>query len=152
MTQKRASQQSKRPVVIQPSVVPGKPLFEVRDKHELSALLRTVIAAKFQEDPDVPEVPASPFVADMAHRLADAVTENDDRPGARERAVEWRKAEGHRDALAVVRRRIVECKPWSGWDESERRRYVLLLLAPFRAEEQTVAELIREGDEAHRAV
>jgi hypothetical protein len=128
--------------------VPNQPLFEVRDKDELSALLRTVIAAKFQEDPNVPEVPGSAFVADMAHRLADAVTEHDDQPGARARAEEWRKAERHSDVLDIVRRRIAACEPWSGWDAPERRRYVLLLLAPFRAEEKTIAELIREETSA----
>lgn len=55
---------------------------------------------------------------------------------------------GHR--FPVVLSRIAEANAWPGWTDTQKHDFVELLLAPFRAEPTTIAELVEEGDRLHR--
>lgn len=120
-------------------------LFEVSDRKELLALHRALMEARFHPDPEQPELAGSPFIAAMSHRVVDALA-SEDRP----KWDAWRKAESHRHRFPVVLSRIAEANAWPGWTDTQKHDFVELLLAPFRAEPTTVAELVEEGDRLHR--
>ena len=127
-------------------------LFEVSEKYELLALHRALFEAKHHPNPDSPEVAASPYVASLALRVVDALADLDDPPAFGPGWREWQKFERHEHRLPVIRDRIEECGPWSGWSEGEKREYVQLLLAPLVADESALTALVGYGDDYHRAV
>lgn len=124
-------------------------LFSVADSAELNALLRVLIEAKFR--PEVPDtdIPSSRYVVAMIERVVEAqrgvaVESGNDRQVS---SIEsWRRAELNPLLLSAVRARLKECPKnvWRGWSAGQRRKHVLDVLSPLRAESQLVAELLNE--------
>ncbi|MEL6615135.1 MAG: hypothetical protein AAFQ43_05330, partial [Bacteroidota bacterium] len=102
----------------------------------------------------------SPLIADLALRVVDALAALDEEAGSPRRGWrDWQRFEsespdspirGHEHRLPVLQRRIAECRSWPRWDESEKMRFVQILLAPLVATEATVANLISHGDSVHQ--
>jgi hypothetical protein len=129
--------------------------FVVAEDHELHALLKTLLEAKFNPDPQNPEVSASPVVAELCRRAVAAVVEAERAAGRIDRAgrtIAWfRDVRGH-SALEVVRRRIDETATlavWKEWTNERRRDFIRMLLSPFEADEEIVNELLEAATRAN---
>jgi len=129
------------------------PLFEIHEFAVLNALSRALVEAKFHLHPNDSLVPASPFVADLANDVADALEEHVSATSVHSSADpgSWRDPSNHPEKLEAVRARLEECKPWSEWTADQKRKYVRLLLAPLRPVADTVSQLLEDADKAHGA-
>ena len=111
-------------------------LFDVHNEQELQVLHRALMEAKFAERPSDTAIPGSPYLADMANRVVAKLSELD--PSW----TEWRKARGHEEMLAIVKRHIEECRRWTEWTKEEKVCYVNILLSPLVADEQLLEVLV----------
>lgn len=117
------------------------PRFVVDDAAELNALMRTIMEAKFCGEPSDTLVSWSPIVADMANRVADALSRVPRRvPLADPNA--WRNPKNHPEKVAAVRARILANDAWDGWSDEERADQVRVLLAPLEPDEGFIRELV----------
>jgi hypothetical protein len=124
-------------------------LFSVADSAELNALLHVLIEAKFR--PEVPDtdIPSSRYVVAMIERVVEAqrgVAAESANYGQVSNTESWQRAELNPLLLAAVRTRLKECPKnvWRGWSAEQRRKHVLDVLSPLRAESQLIAELLNE--------
>ena len=122
-------------------------LFSIEDKWELLAMHRALFTAKFaSESPG--EFAGSPLLAAVCERALAALQQHSI-SGSGESWAEWQQAERHPVELVVVRQRLAECQPWSGWSAAQRREFVCVLLSPLQGSESTVAELLAYADACH---
>jgi hypothetical protein len=126
----------------------------IDDYHELLALHRALMEAKFHGEPNDPAVPGSPFIAAVANRVVEALVAHDvERKGAakreewaRWRAItpdrrEWRLALGHATAMAK----------WDEWDDEMRTGVARTLMSPFVLGDATAALFVSEVTRARAA-
>ena len=123
-------------------------LFSIEDKWELLAMYRALMAAKFS--PESPrELPGSPFLAAVCERTVAALQEHGIGSQSPSSWAEWLQAERFPEQLAFVRQLLAECRKWPEWSLAQRQEYVRLLLSPFRASADTIAELLAYADACH---
>lgn len=124
-------------------------IFSVTDSAELNALLRILIEAKFR--PEVPDadIASSRYVVAMIERVVEAqrglaLESGNDREVSNIES--WQRAELNPLLLSAVRARLKECPKniWMGWSAEQRRKHVLDVLSPLRADSHLVAELLDE--------
>lgn len=109
----------------------------VDDRHELLALHRALLEAKFVRDPEDRDVAGSPLVAAIASRVVEELAATDPAWD------EWRQAEKHPARVDVVKRRLREIGgKWQAWSHQEREAYVAILLSPLVASEALLKELL----------
>ena len=121
--------------------------FVVESEHELRALHRALLEAKFHAQPEDGDVPGSPLVAELSRRIVETLASTLPEEGWSA----WREAEQHRHRFPVVVSHIARTSAWPEWSVDQKQEYVRVLLAPFEAQERTVSELVASGDRAHRA-
>jgi hypothetical protein len=128
--------------------------FEVDEPYEVNALLTALLEAKFHPDPKRREVAGSPFVARLCERAVEAFAAAQAAgrlPGNPEQTRAFYQGRPGEPTLAVVRRRLAEVTAlpvWAGWSPEQRAEYVRLLLSPFAAPDDLVAELIASVQDA----
>ena len=54
-------------------------LFSIDDERELYALWIALLEVKFHPDPEMPELQGSPFIANLANRVTDALIANEEK-------------------------------------------------------------------------
>ena len=110
------------------------PNVAIDDYHELLALHRLILAAKFGEAALEGPLHGSSLIAAIAERVLAALIEADctrDGPVAAERWRVWRQLDPSRREWKVAVQRASECARWDDWSEAERVGYSELVLAPF---------------------
>lgn len=123
------------------------PLFAVLDSHELNALLRVLVQAKFR--PEIPDtdIPGSRYVVAMIERVVEAQKDVAIASGNQTMLSNldaWKKAEDNPLLVAAARERIKECprNVWLRWSKEERLHFVRQILSPLRAEQPLLEELL----------
>jgi hypothetical protein len=119
---------------------------EIVEKTHLSVLMTALYVAKWESDDDnayVKELAGSPFFSQLYHDVANAVIQFDaGKPPALRRWENWRAIEQRPIQLELTRARIKRISQWPGWSREQKRNYVLCLLSPFTATEDTLEALI----------
>ena len=123
------------------------PLFCVSDSHELNALFRALLQAKFR--PEIPDtdLPGSRLVVAMIERVFEAqrtAAKAAGNPTMLANFDTWQRAEENPLYVAAARERLRECPAnvWLLWSREERLRFVRQLLSPLRAEQPLLEDLL----------
>ncbi len=123
------------------------PLFSVLDSHELNALFRALLEAKFR--PEIPDtdLPGSHFVVAMIERVFEAqrnVALTSGNPTTLANLDTWQTAEENPIYVAAARERLKECPTnvWLRWSREERLSFVRQILSPLRAEQPLLEDLL----------
>jgi hypothetical protein len=127
--------------------------FAVTNLDELLALHRVFREAKFCAEPDDTEVSDSPIVAELFERLMDAVVTAEvgqEGETARQRWEMWLALDESRDEWAAAIMRAKRESAWRDFSDAERRKYVAILLSPFRLSSELMERFISLVDEAVR--
>lgn len=116
---------------------------------ELIALLRAVVAAKFNEDPTDTDVPVSSSLAALAVRIRDALVAEDVRREGSEAERRWRdwiRLDSTRDEWRHARSFAARALrgAWPSWTVEERKEVVAMLLSPFDPGEEGIEQFVRE--------
>lgn len=119
--------------------------FRINEYHELLALHRALLEAKFADDPNDRDIAGSPFVAKFAREVIKALVGHDgDRKGQQgvDRWEKWLALDSSRREWRVALQRARERPEWGKWDEAERRDCARVLLAPFRVSDEQITAFL----------
>lgn len=116
---------------------------------ELPAFLAVLVAGKFRGDAVDGAIAASPIVAAIADRAAEALIEYYLLKYGNSHKADmliWRNFRNHQDEWSFARQYAADkfCSGWSSWDEDKKRRLVDNLIAPFKLDEEDRAVFIQE--------
>lgn len=112
-------------------------MFEVGNYHEMLALHRAILAAKFSESLNDPALPGSRFLANVANRLIEAICAEEiarGRPDQAQSWQEWRQLSPERlewETLKAFVESAAKSANWSVWTIEEKQEYVGILASPF---------------------
>lgn len=110
---------------------------KIEDEYELLALHRCIFEAKFNADPEDSDIVGSPFAAKLANDVVKELEEVQGKSWS-----EWRVAENHQTRIEALISALQK-QHTNLSSVEEKREYVLNALAPLRAKENTVNEIIR---------
>ena len=123
----------------------------IEQEAEVRALLRAVVAGKFNSDPRDDDVPCSPLLARAANRLVDALQSAEiarDGDTAQLNWTVWRRMTPSRPewayALSYAERAFSDS--WRNWPESKRADVIADLFSPFVADDATTQQFMAELD------
>lgn len=128
------------------------PLFVVDDPIELLALWRLVAEAKFAGNPDDRDLWGSPIVNALSKRLGEALRESARRSattGEVERHDAWVQSLRNNVVLPIVKQRLksdATSEMWLKFCPEDKAKYVRECVSPFIADDQLVAELVRDAE------
>lgn len=112
---------------------------KIEDKFELMALHRCLLEAKFNPNPNDRDIAGSPIVAKLINQLTDELEKIEGKSWE-----EWRVAENHIDR---VKNLVVALKKSNldGFEDIDSQSsLVISALAPLKAEEKTIKNIINE--------
>ena len=113
---------------------------------ELHALHRAIMSAKSTPNPVDPAINGSPHIASVANRVLDLIIEVEQESSERVRLWgEWRTIDNSRREWKVAFD-FIDYKKWSTWDTRRKREFAMILLSPFKFDEQVLAEFVAEAD------
>jgi hypothetical protein len=123
---------------------------------DLRVLLRVVIAGKFFGSLRDREIPASPGVASIATRIADAVDTLDSQVLDKETLAlvrQWRQIDPRRDEwrIALEFAGSSFAARWNAWDKEQRHAIIRNLLAPFTVDSDELELFDREVANSSRS-
>lgn len=119
---------------------------------DLLAVHKTIMEAKFHENPGSTDILGSPILARIANEVVDAMITTERQAGHDARAADWaafRKLSSRRWVVDSVRRQVSRNPNWANWDNDFRDTYLRNALAPFVPTNAEVAAL-REQIEENR--
>lgn len=120
----------------------------VSDIHELLALQRVLMEARYCEIPSDTAISASPIVADMHRRILDAIIAADLPAGLSPQS--WRKwlvmDEGRRE-WNVALKRAAQHYSWNKLSKDEKRSFAVCLLTPFELNDELINVFLTRVDE-----
>lgn len=123
---------------------------------ECEATLAAIVRLKFDESGDVPEPYfGSPFVADAASKMLQAVLDESDRTEDRGRAAGWRRWaqwSNRGTEPPIVVRYLSSSAPWDTWTRAERVSCLRICAAPFILSESDVEALLAAVDTERHGV
>lgn len=111
----------------------------------LLAIHRALMEAKFHPSPENRDVAGSPYVADLAHEVLDAIIAAEHEAGNATRAEQWRawrRAAATKWVLERVRSLAVEDPQWSRLTHDERVDLVRRMASPFVADEADILAIV----------
>ena len=111
-------------------------IIEIDSTADLTALLRTILEAKFHDAPNDDDVPGSSILAAVANRICDALTTAEIQktgPDAQRRWLEWRALTPARREwkVAISYATRTWAKKWSRWSERQKEDAARDLVAPL---------------------
>ncbi len=127
-------------------------MVEISNIYELLAVHRALLELKYIEHPNSPEVVGSPFVAQVAHRILDALIDHERRQENTDGVKKWetwRLLDEDRREWKAIERQIKASSNWGRMNEDQKRQYVLDIAIPFKLASEKLAALITKGDEFH---
>jgi hypothetical protein len=128
------------------------PQFAVSESNELLALWRLVAEAKFQPNPEDPDLWGSPYVHALARNIAKALLSSYEAQGdaaAVEAHKRWVSSLPNNIVLPTVRshlKRDAASAWWSEQSEEQKLEYVRGCIAPFEVDEGFLKGLIIEAE------
>lgn len=122
---------------------------EITDYYELLVLQRALWVAKFARDPLAPELPGSPFLADVARRVVETLAQMEIERGYPEKADDWYVTIDPTGEVWQITVEYAARKPdiWRKWSYQEKVEYTKILLSPFTFTDEMVEDFIQQVDE-----
>lgn len=122
-------------------------MFEIpiKDKNELLALHKVLMAAKFHPEPNLPECQGNPLVASIADRVCETLIEIERSAGNKKAVAEWerwRTADMERLESKLLLKRISASNWWSSADENSRRTFINAFMAPLKLNDKDIQYII----------
>ncbi|MDA4848904.1 hypothetical protein [Hoeflea poritis] len=119
--------------------------FTVSDYHELLALHRALLEAKFCDEPNDLDISASPIISEMHKKLVKLLQEIE--AGKNKDQVnhawdEWLSIDQSRREWQVALTRARSERSWADWNEAQKKKYVYDLLSPFILDEEAAKKFI----------
>ncbi len=119
--------------------------FLVSTYHELLAIHKVMLEARFSDQPFDTELSGNPVAASLHERVITALRDIDrqnDNDEADAAWNQWLTISSDRREWSIALDRAQRESRWDGWEEMERRFYVLTLLSPFDVSEALLAEFV----------
>ena len=120
--------------------------FSTESIHELNALHRVIIEAKFSEYPNDRDISASPLVCEMYRRIFEELkTDGKDWDA-------W--LEGQRDRFQrIVTQNVgrIQDWEWNKWSDDQKFRFIEDSLFPLTVGDAEIFEMVRIGNETHES-
>lgn len=124
----------------------SKPLV-VSEYHDLLALHRTFLEAKFHEDPSDRDVALSPIIVKMHNEVLDLLIQRSEERDPK-RAEGWRSLKNRPIQREAAFSRLTDrFEEWKNWNEELKKEHVATLLAPFTYSEEEFAAFSKEAEE-----
>jgi hypothetical protein len=122
-------------------------MFEIpiKDKNELLALHKVLMAAKFHPESNLPECQGNPLVASIANRVCETLIDIERAAGNIKSVAEWeqwRTADMERLESKLLLKRISESNWWPSADESSRRTFINAFMAPLKLNDKDIQHVI----------
>ena len=128
---------SRKPTTTDPTVT-------VSGMADLLALHKTIMEAKFHQDPDNADVLGSPLLARIANDVVDALILTEQQAGRAAKAASWqafRQLSSRQWVADRVYKQVLQNANWAKWDTAYRDSYLRDALAPFLPTSAEVAAL-----------
>ena len=130
---------------------------EIKNKHELIALHKIFMEAKYGSAEVDISLQGSPLVRDLYQRIFELLIEEEKKnpPRAIKKEPEtwdnWRKLEGHSHRLEFLksRLRLLDRNNWSKMDENTKKEYIECLVCPLIANSKEIKDLTDYADKNH---
>lgn len=128
-------------------------MFEVKSEHELRALHRAIVSAKFSDDPLDRDVPGSSIVAQLSRRVLDALIGAEvmrKGEGARSSWHEWAALDPSRREwrTALTYAKSLPKQRWDDMSREEREESVRHITAPYILSDSHLAQFVAELEQA----
>ncbi len=127
---------------------------KITEYYELVALPRALRAAKFGRELLIPELPGSPFLADISTRVVETLAQMEIERGKPERAADWQIAIDEHGEVWKIAVRNAAHKPdsWNRQTHEQKVSFARIHLSPFVFTDEMLETFIRQVDEqANRA-
>ena len=130
-----------------------KVLLTIENYDELLALHKTLMIAKFAEDPVDKTLIGSAYVADILNRTTIALADyekshfDDDK---RSNWTNWRKITSSHiqwDCISKEIKSISSTETWNSWNKEKRLEYLRIVSSPFILDENQIKKLLNSGSE-----
>lgn len=121
----------------------------ITEYYELVALHRALRATKFVREVPIPELPGSPFLADISRRVVETLAQMEVERGKPERAADWQIPIGEDSEVWRIAVRNAAIKPdsWNKQTHEEKVNRARIHLSPFVFTDEMVETFIRQVDE-----
>ncbi len=122
---------------------------QITDYYELLALHSALMVARFSRNPIKPELPGSPYLADIANRIVQTLAEMEVERGHPERAERWYAKIDPTEELWQIAIRNASTKPdiWGKLSIKEKIERAKTFLSPFTITNNILDAFIAEVDE-----
>lgn len=122
--------------------------FVLSEVHELLALQRALLEARYCEIPNDPAISASPILADMHRRVLDAIIAADLPAGlSPESWHRWLVIDEDRREWGVALKRAGQHQSWSTLSQADKRSFAACLLTPFKVSDELLDKFLIRVDE-----
>jgi len=119
---------------------------------ELIALHKALLEAKFNSTPNDSLLAGSPYLAQIAQQVIEAIIDLETAMGdsdAEAKWKEWRQINSLRREWQVAIDRVKEAKDmWIQWSNEEKTSYARVVLSPFIIEEHLLKTFITQVEES----
>ncbi len=119
---------------------------QIESYHELVALHKSLMSAKFDPDPYIPELQGSPFTSSLAFNVFDLLVETCRSDGNLHLAnewLDWQKADESRREFKLLIKKIDNDPWWQKANKNEREKYLKEFMSPLILEKHLVAQTVR---------
>lgn len=125
---------------------------KLSDYHELYALHRAILEAKFSLAPRDSEVRGSAFVASVANKVMDALIQMERELGREDHARSWEmkrqmNPDTFPDLWMAALKGIEGSREWLSWTREQKKGFAEILLSPFIASDDILSRFIDEADQ-----
>lgn len=123
---------------------------EIKDYYTLIALHRALFVTRFAENPVIPELSGSPFLAKVANEIVEILSQMEIEKGRPERANNWRLniKQGEGLWLNIVGKVSENSEKWRNFSYQQKREIAYNYLSPFILDEDVINNFVNDVDKA----
>ena len=118
----------------------------IDDYWELVALHKSLMAAKFDDEPYLMELQGSPFTGSLAFKVFELLVKSCQSEGKIKEAndwLEWQNADRSRMETQLLLKRIKENSWWRNADCADREKYIVNFMSPLKLERELQIEITK---------